>query len=248
MARKKFNLDSQALDGFTMMVHGGRAAGKTHLMGDFLAHEKAKGHIRFINVLGEDGTLTISGMGLGAIAETVESYEDFLAACKEYQDSGVHAVALDSLSVLGRWVCKKVLGGADRAPRISKEGNEWGDFHREMDIAMLRLRQAARYVLCACPSDKSADQLTGITYISPDLPGRQAVGSAGWFDFVGFLKADVVGPKKIERKLVIAPNSTIVVRQRLPKQIVEDIVLPDGPGGWAKIKQAYINHGAGGSL
>jgi hypothetical protein len=242
MARKQFNFDSLLLDGFTTLIHGARAAGKTHFLGDYLATEAKNGPVRFINMLGEDGQLSAQSFGLGNIGETHETYDDYLNFCKEYAGRKLHAVALDSVSVLGRWAMRKVVG-SDRLPTIAKSGpNEWGEFHREMDNAMVLLRSTAKYVVAVCPSDRSVDALTTRTYISPDLPGRQAVGSAGWFDFVAYLTADVTGPGQVRRQLIVAPNSQIVVRQRLSNQIVEDITLPTGPGGWTKLRGLIESH------
>lgn len=241
MARQKFNLDLLMADSFTAMVHGIRAAGKTHLIGDMLKTEREHGPVCFINMAGEDGQASAKSFGLGEIGETHESYDDFKAFCREYQGKKLRAVGLDSVSVLGRWVMKSVVG-ADRLPRITKESNEWGEFHREMDNAMALFRNTAKRILAVCPSDRSVDAVTTRTYISPDLPGRQAVGSAGWFDFVAYLQAEVTGPGKVERKLIIAPNNTIVVRQRLSKQIANDITLPDGPGGWKKFSDIIAEH------
>ena len=241
MARTKFNLDLLMVDSFTMLVHGIRAAGKTHLLGDMLSTEREYGKVCFINMVGEDGAASAKSFGLGEIGENHESYDDFKLFCKEYAGKKLRAVGLDSVSVLGRWVMRSVVG-ADRLPRITKESNEWGEFHREMDNAMALFRNTAQRVLAVCPSDRSVDAVTQRTYISPDLSGRQAVGSAGWFDFVAYLQADVTGPGVVARKLVIAPNSTIVVRQRLSKQIASDIDLPNGPGSWLKITKLIAEH------
>jgi hypothetical protein len=241
MARTKFNLDLQIVDGFTMMVHGIRAAGKTFLLGDMLAVEREFGKVCFVNMAGEDGAASAKSFNLGELGETHESYDDFKLFCKEYAGKKLQAVGLDSVSVLGRWVMRASVG-SDRYPKVTKESNEWGEFHREMDNAMVLLRNTAKYVLAVCPSDRSVDAVTQRTYISPDLPGRQAVGSAGWFDFVGYLQAEVAGPSKVDRKLFIAPNGSIVVRQRLARQIVNDIVLPEGPGSWLKIKNLIHAH------
>lgn len=241
MARQKFNLDLPVSDSFTMMVHGIRAAGKTFLIGDMLAEERVHGQVCFVNMAGEDGAASAKSFGLGEIGETHESYADFKAFCREYAGKKLQAVGLDSVSVLGRWVMREVLG-SDRLPRITKESNEWGEFHREMDNAITLLRNTARYVLAVCPSDRSVDSVTQRTYISPDLPGRQAVGSAGWFDFVGYLSAEVTGPGKVSRKFHIAPNGSIVVRQRLARQITQDLELPDGRGGWLKVRSTIHAH------
>jgi hypothetical protein len=237
MARKTFNLDQQELNGFTILIHGGRAAGKTYLAGDFLKQESVNGTVRFVNISGEDGALTLKGMGLGEQGETCESYQDFYEAMVDYAKAGVHAVAVDSLHALSRWVMKKVTG-ADRLPEVRKEANEWGEVHHHMYNLMMMLRRAGRYVMCTCPSDRSVEQLTGKTYITPDLPGREAAGSAGWFDFVAYLQATPVGPGRIQRTLTMTPNANIIVRQRLPRQISGDLVLPEGPGGWKVLKDA----------
>jgi len=241
MARQKFNLDLLMIDGFTMLVHGIRAAGKTHLIGDMLKAEQAAGKVVYINMAGEDGAASAKSFKLGEIGETHESYDDFKSFCKEYSGKKLQAVGLDSLSVLGRWVMRATVG-SDRLPRVTKESNEWGDFHREMDNAMVLLRNTARIVLAVCPSDRSVDAVTQRTYISPDLPGRQAVGSAGWFDFVGYLNTDVVGPGQVSRKFIISPNSTIVVRQRLARCITTDLMLPEGSGSWSLIKKTIYDH------
>lgn len=241
MARQKFNLDLLVNDGFTLMVHGIRAAGKTYMIGDMLAEERKHGKVCFVNMAGEDGAASAKSFGLGEIGETHSAYSDFQEFCKEYAGKKLQAVGLDSVSVLGRWVMRAVLG-SDRLPRLTKESNEWGEFHREMDNAMVLLRNTARYVLAVCPSDRSVDAVTQRTYISPDLPGRQAVGSAGWFDFVGYLQAEVTSPGTVSRKLIIASNSTIVVRQRLARQITQDLSLPDGPGGWLRLKNTIQEH------
>jgi hypothetical protein len=234
--RKKFDLDKSELDGYSLLVHGNRAAGKTHLMGDFLKTESANGPIRFINVVGEDGELTLKGMGLGDVGEHIDSLDDFLAAIKEYEGLKLQALGVDSLFALSRWIMRKVTG-SDRLPEIRKESNEWGDLHHKSYNTAMAVRRAAKIVMCTCPSDKSVDQISGKTFITPDLPGRQASGSAGWFDFVGFI--DTVSTSSgVERTFNMAPNNQTIVRQRLPKQITEPIKLPQGPGGWLAIKTA----------
>jgi len=239
--RTKFNLDLQMTDSLTILIHGIRASGKSHLIGDLLATEKEAGKVCYVNMIGEDGSSSAKSFNLGEIGENHESYDDFKAFCKEYAGKKLQAMGLDSLSVLGRWVMRAIVGG-DRLPRISKDSNEWGEFHREMDNAMVLLRNTAKFVMAVCPSDRSVDNVTQRTYITPDLSGRQAVGSAGWFDFVGYLSAEVLSPGEVTRKLIVAPNGSIVTRQRLAKQITTDIVLPNGRGSWAKIKKTIFDH------
>ena len=234
--RKKFNLDTQELDGYSIMVHGGRGAGKTHLMGDFLKTEAKLGPVRYINVVGEDGGLTLRGMGLGEVGEDIDSFKDFNDALIEYAATKVHAIGVDSIHALSRWIMRKVTG-SDRLPEIKQGTNEWGEFHQHSYNTYMTLRRAAKMIMCTCPSDKSVEQLSGKTFVTPDLPGRQAAGSAGWFDFVGYLEATNT-TSGVARTFNMTPNNTIIVRQRLPKQITSAITLPNGHGGWVAIKAA----------
>ena len=234
--RHKLNLDLRDLSRFTTLIHGGYSSGKSHLLGDALRHESQSGEVMFINVKGEDGYLSLAGMGLGERGETVEEYKDFVEVCEEYKGKKIRAMGVDSLKPLAEMVMRKEVG--DRLPTVGGNKNEWGEIHWAMNQLMTRLRSVAPIVICVCPSDKSVEQLSGKTFITPDLPGRQAAGSAGWFDFVGYLSADLLGPGKVRRQFHLAPNGNIITRQRLPKPILSPIDVPDVGGGWAKFREA----------
>lgn len=235
MALKRINLNIKQLDTLMMLVHGGYGHGKTDLAGDLLRTEKEHGDVLFVNVLGEDGQMTLANHGLGEVGVTVEEYKDFVGLTDELMKKPIQAIAVDSFKPLAQ---KLVYGAVCGAGKLPSGSEHWQQIHFKMEEITLRLRRCAKYVICTCPSDKSVNQLDGNTYITPDLPGREAVGSAGWFDLVGFIKADTIGPDKVKRVLKLAPSSTIVTRQRLPKQITKDIELPNGSGGWSVIKAA----------
>ena len=52
--RSKFSLDlaTKELERAMTLIHGGYAAGKTHLLADFLKHYSQYGKVRFLNVIG----------------------------------------------------------------------------------------------------------------------------------------------------------------------------------------------------
>jgi len=235
--REKFSLDlkTATLEKTIMLIHGGYASGKTYLIADFLKYYSKEGPVKFINVAGEDGYLSAQSFGLGNIGETVTTYDDLIACLNDAKKEKCVAIGVDSMKMASKLAMAHVIGSSDRMPSVGGNGNEWGSVHFAMENITNRMRNAAPWVLCVCPSDKSVNQLDGRTYVTPDLPGREAAGSAGWFDFVGFLSADVVGPGKIQRKVKFAPNNTILTRQRLPRPIVNDIELPEGEGSWGKI-------------
>lgn len=250
MARTKFDLDKQVLQGFTIMPHGDRAVGKTYLVGDMLRHEKQFGKVKYINIVGEDGMLTISGMGLGDIGETITEYDDLIAIITECGVAGYQAIGLDSFPMFARLAMRKVTGG-DRLPIIPtrdqlKAGmsNEWPEVHRLMEDAAAKLRRSAKYVMVTAASDKAVDMLdmSGSgrpTTIAPNLPGKEASDSAGWFDFVGYIQLVAIRPGEFKRRFTMVPDGGVTkVRQRVPKMITAPIDLPNGPGGWQAIKES----------
>jgi hypothetical protein len=72
--------------------------------------------------------------------------------------------------------------------------------------------------------------------ISPDLSGQRALGIGGYFEYVGYIKVLATGKGNVKRSIQFAPDGVTLVRQQTPNAIKEDIELPDGLGGWAKIK------------
>ena len=255
--RKKFSLDMATLDEMLLLIHGGYGKGKTHLGGDMLREEAKHGPVKYINVRGEDGYTSIAKFGLGDVGETCETYEDLKEVRNEmrakatgvYKDSPdgsrtwitrpapYRACVLDSAKQVGSLIARSITG-SDRPLRTGNINNEYGPFNWEIDNFFKSLRGCAQVFMVICPSDKSVDQLTGDNLWTPDLPGRNAVGSAGWFDFVFVLDAKVIGPNKVKRRLITGPESSIVTRTRLPQPLPTEIDIPEGGGGWLKLRTA----------
>lgn len=231
--RKVINLDLSTLDRFTMLVHGNYGVGKSFLLGDFLSYYKSMGPVRFINIAGEDGFLTLANMQLGEIGETVETLQDLQDALSDAKKAEVVALAIDGIKHVGRLVIRANCG--DRLPSVGKGSDDWQKIHRDLENVITSLRQVAPVVLCASSSDRSMDQISGELSLTPDLPGRAASGVGGMFDMVFVMKATVVGPGKVKRSLMTAPMANTVIRARLPKPLPTEIVLPEGPGAWKVI-------------
>jgi hypothetical protein len=251
----RFNLDLTPTRGFTMLVDGDRAAGKTYLLGDMLRTEKSRGPSYYLNVHKEDGYLTISQMGLGDIGIQINTIDQFRAFIAEGEKKPFHAIALDSLPMLAWLAIIKVTGSEDRQPIIPSRQqleaglkNEWPEVHRLMTTTILSARRACRFFVATSTIDKSAEMtdLSGMPrpkLIAPDLPGKQATLAGGWFDFVGRLKVRNTGPGRYMWEIQFNPDEQLLVRQRIPQMIKEPIVLPEGPGGWAAIKSVFVQHG-----
>lgn len=247
--RVKFDLDKLPLDGFTIATHGDRAVGKTHLIGDMLKYEAQFGPVGYINIAGEDGMRTISGLGLGNIAETINEYKDLIEIIEEYSKKKYRAIGLDSLQMFAKLAMKAVTG-SDRPPIIPSRAqlnagmvNEWPLVHNLMEVAMMKWRSAAKYAMATAASDKALDNLDlsdrpKPSIIAPNLPGKEAGDSAGWFDFMGYIELNPVRPGEFVRTFSMVPDNITRVRQRLPKMITTKITLPNGEGGWLAIKSA----------
>ena len=235
---KKIDLDKTAIDNLRVLVHSIRAGGKTHLCGDMLKYESQFGPVAYVNRDGE-GLTTIKGIGLGEVGYQVETLKDFKELMKQFIDKPIHAMVVDSLQVLERMVKLGVLGTNERSPISTKEKNEWVDIGREFENALLSMSKATKLLLCTCPSAINADLVTNNPrLISPDLSGQRALGVAGYFEYVGYIKVMQVGKGKSKRCIQFAPDGVTCVRQQVPNEIIEDIPIPDGPGGWAAIRAA----------
>lgn len=235
---KQMDLNNVALDDIRVLVHSIRAGGKTHLAGDFLKYESQFGPVAYVNTAGE-GLMTIKGIGLGNVAYVVEDLKDFKELMKQFAAKPLHAMAVDSLQVLERMVVLSVVGTAERSPMSNKDKNEWVDIGREFNNALASMWRATRLLLCTAPSAINSDPVTNTPkIISPDLSGQRALGCAGYFEYVGYIKMLVTGPGKIKRVIQFAPDGVTLVRQQIPNAITKDVEIPEGGGGWLAIKSA----------
>jgi hypothetical protein len=244
--RRSLDLDVMTLDKFNLLLHGDYAAGKTHLLADFLATEREHGPIHFWNLAGEDGYLTMSSFGLGKIGETLETYQDVDEAINEATKTPYHALAIDGLKSLAEMVIVNEVG-SDRMPTINRGGgdagsgkNEWSEVNWAATRLYRRLRHCADIVFATVNSDKNPNPLMDAKklWIGPDLPGKQARDIGPW-DLVGYLRADPLGPGRLRRVITFTPNNEVVVRQRLPKAILTPIILPEGAGGWTVLYNVF---------
>ena len=226
-------LDSTKLEGFSALFHGGYAVGKTHFVGDALKYESQFGDVRFLNIAGEDGYASLAQFDLGDVIYTVDSTKDFEKTIADWSKLNLRAVGVDSLSHLARMVIAEKTG--NKVP----DKTDYPEIHFNMNNLIMTLRRAAFRLICVCPSDRSVEQISGDTLVTPDLPGRQAAGSAGWFDFVGYIKVVNAGPGKVNRSIVMGANSKFLVRQRgVKRAITQDIAIPENEGGYTNFINA----------
>jgi len=227
-----------------ILIHGDYGVGKTHLSGDMLrwVHGSTGSPVRYINTAGEDGYSTLAGLGLGRIGVTCDSVTDLNDAFDELIKSKGQGLVVDSLTGSYKLMLKKVIGEV-RYPDPTKDGQKaqkyWGEINLGMYNLVTRSRNAAPFVLWLAPHDLSMDRFDKAkeSKVTPNLPGALASECRAWFDYVGYMKADIRSKADIKRTISFAPDATIATRQRVPagKQVLEDIVIPSDTGGWEAI-------------
>lgn len=237
--RVKLNLDLTTLDKISMLIQGPYGSGKTHLQGDFLRWAKERGKAAFVNIKGEDGYGSLAAMGLGDIAETAETLADYDSIVAEYSKQGYYGVAADSLPALEDLVIRSVMpDGQLRYPDPKLDGERakmlWGQIKMLLRARVTASRSVGRIVLWVASYDKSEVEGEG-KLTAPNLIGKSARASAGWFDFLGTLTADTKSPTSVTRSVSFAPSTTVLSRQRVAKTITQLITIPEGGGGWAAI-------------
>lgn len=248
MARTPVNLGSTDLDRFRLLYYGEPGAGKTRFLGDALQWHLDQGlSCKFINCVGEDGYRSMSGYDIPeGVAETISELSDLKAICEE---GPYDFLAIDSLSIISKWSMEFVTRGT-RIPVMNKETNEWSQIHLLFENGVRnRVLPAAKVLICSAHAQRYENQVTGEMRISPNLEGKQSTMVVGWFDMVAYAQATTLGTGEVQRKFIVKPMARgtkeepgYVTRQRLPRQITEDILLPEGDGAWTKVMDVIKAH------
>jgi hypothetical protein len=246
--RNKFNLDVTDLKRPSVLLQGIPNSGKTHLAGDMLRTEAAFGPVRFINIKGEDGYASIAHMGLGNIGVTVDAATDVRELTEEFIRDKVHGAVLDGARLLyGLLLVEMVqsdpkFSTAVRLPDARYDGEKskgyWSQARFQMEQTITLLKTAVNVLLVTSTSAQDVHEVTGKKQIAPDIYGKMGSGLIGLLDFSGYIVAESMGPGRVQRKVSFEVRDDVQTRQRLAFPLTEPIVLPDGFGGWAKIKTA----------
>jgi len=246
--RSRFNLNLADLKRPSLLLQGIANSGKTHLGGDMLRTESAFGPVRFINIKGEDGYSSISHMGLGDVGITVDRAQDVRDLAAEFIKEKVHAAVLDGGRLLYNLILIEQVqsdpktADAVRLPDARYDGEKskgyWSQGRFQMEQTITLLKTAVNVLLVTSTSAKDVHEVTGATQIAPDIYGKMGSGLIGLFDFSGYIKAEVTGPGRVQRTVSFEVRNDVQTRQRLAFPLKESIVLPEGFGGWSKIKAA----------
>lgn len=246
--RSKFNLNITNLDTTSVLVQGIPNCGKTHLGGDMLLTEREFGPVRFIDIKGEGGAASIAHMGLGDVGVTVDSAKDVRELAAEFARDKVHAAVLDGGRLLFNLILIEQVqsdpktADAIRLPDARYDGEKskgyWSQGRFAMEQTITLLKTSVKVLMLTVTSQQDVHEITGQKQVAPDIYGKMGSGLIGLFDFSGYIKAEVTGPGRVQRTVSFEVRNDVQTRQRLAYPLKETIVLPDGLGGWAKIKAA----------
>lgn len=247
MIRTKVGAPSASLESCCMLLQGDYNVGKTYLMGCAMKAQLSKGPGLLIVTAGEPSVSTIQGLGVSDLDVVIlDAYADVDTVVKEYKGKGLRVVGVDSLALLSELAIAKTTGGL-RAPGQRDAGggahdgrSEWGAVKSDFRRAVKQLQGLAPFCFMTCPSAKNENELTGQTSITPDLPGKQAIGIVGMFEFVGYVDCTPMTPTKVQRRIHFEPMGSIATRCNLPRPITKPIVLPEGEGGWQEVEKAIL--------
>ncbi len=145
-------------------------------------------------------------------------------------------MGIDGGKWFGRLCIKDVCG--DRLPKVGGQSDDWTQIHSRYENTISRLRHIAPIVAMASSSDRSMDQVSGNMSLTPDMPGRQAAGCAGLFDFVLIVKAEAIRGGVMKRTIETEPVANTIIKYRLPKPLPPSIEIPMNGGGWKALVDA----------
>ena len=248
-------INATSFEGGVFLFTGNYAAGKSYLAGDACAYYHNLGkRFLYFNVGGEDGQTSAMRTEFAHLEYPafidVPSSPGALRECPIMaKEIGAHITIVDSLTQVYR-IAEEVTTKGIEPPKIGKQDNEWLQIHMDFDKIMRYLKDMSEIVIFLCPADLGADQIMSKEkdldekssqsmsnkMIVPDLPGKLASRVLSYCDLAGYIKADYLeSQSKMQRRMCFTNPNKYKVRQRLPKEITYDILLPQGPGGWEKI-------------
>jgi len=246
--RRTFNLDLADLSRISMLIQGVSNSGKTHLAGDMLRTEREFGPIRFIDIVGEEGCKSIKHMGLGEVGEFVDTALDVRELAAEFVRDKVHAAVLDGARILYNLLLVEQVQSdpkyatAVRLPDARYDGEKskgyWSQARFQMEQTINLLKSAVKVLIVTSTSAVDVHEVTGLKQIAPDIYGKMGAGMVGLCDFSGYIKAEVMGVGQAQRSLSFEVRSDVQTKQRLAAPLTAAIILPQGFGGWNKIKAA----------
>ena len=241
MSRTVLDLSVPVLSKLSLLLYGAPNVGKTRLLGDAIFHMSSNpdAKIKFINMSGEDGYMSVSGYDIpDGVAETIETLADLTEIINE---GPYDLLCLDSLAIVSKLCVAAVTKGV-RVPLMTKEKNQWSEIHLIFETLLRRLLSSSTFFLTTTHAQMHEDPITGETRISPEFEGaKQTLIVKKMFDMIAYLTASTNAKGVVDRRILVKPMAKgtkdapgVVTKQRLTRTITEDIAVPEGDGVFEK--------------
>lgn len=237
--REKLKVKSpeEAIPYLNLLVYGDPGAGKTYLAGTALDHKLTK-PVLFIDVEGGVTTLRkrkdLDVIQVRSIKEVIDINNEIIKAGDPYYKT----IVLDSLTELQKmdmaWVQEFEYNklGPEKVDKDIPSQRAWGKSGERMRRIITAYRDLPTHLIATCRLGQEYDDSTGITHFYPALPGKLRADVPGYFDVVGFLKADSKkqGNDTVTiRTLQVGKTARVVAKDRtdsLPL-VIEGPNIPD---------------------
>lgn len=208
----------EAVPYLNLLIYGEPGAGKTFLAATAEDSEDTS-PILFLDV--EGGAVTIRHRHSVDVLE-VRSIDDVQKAYKElYDDGGEYykTVIIDSLTELQKLDMRTIMQEAydsrpDTTDKDVPSPREWGKTGNHMRTIIRGFRDLPVNTIMTCLQGSQYDESSGMTLVYPELPGKMRHESPGYFDVVGYLRADTNSKGEITRILQTAKTRRVVAKDR----------------------------------
>lgn len=229
MARHFFNTADLTLDRVSYLFAGEPGAGKTKMLGEVLAEYGKAGYV--IDFPKEKGLLTIKHLGIDG--ETLDTYEDWKGFLNDVASGKLKdkkALGIDGLPRFYRDIVIPSL-----FPHKTPEATDFTSIHKRFEDEVTLVKRHVPVIVATALVDRSMDQVRQELYITPDLPGKMAVGVAALFDYVLYLESEAIGTT-VHYRCLTAPRGKMVVKVRGQRAPIPVISLPVDKPAWPVVK------------
>lgn len=233
----KVQTPEEAVPYLNLLVYGEPGAGKTYLAGTALDN-KATAPVLFLDV--EGGAVTLrKRKNLDVIQirtmDQIKQVNDEIF--KQGANTYYKTIIIDSLTELQKLDMRTVqksekLKGGDKVDEDVPSQRAWGKSGERMRRTISAYKDLPCHVIATCLVGTEYDEANGTTSFYPSLPGKLRGDVPGYFDVVGFLKAESkkVGNETVTiRTLQVAKTARVVAKDRTDVLglVIDDPNIPD---------------------
>lgn len=217
------------------LFYGDPGAGKTYLLGTCADSPEFSPFLLFDI---DGGALTlhdrpdIDVVQIRKMAQLEKAINDLYRNPGYYKaaglDSGTELQKLDMRTVMKEQYDKK----PETTDIYVPSQREWGKSNERIRMIIRAFRDLPMHTFVTCLAAETRDERTNRVMYAPSLPGKLKSEVAGFFDIVGWLRAESErgdnGENIIVRKLQVAKTESVIAKDRTAKlgQVIKNPTVP----------------------